>query len=59
MSSSKAADAEAGVSADAVMAELQGRVRERVRLQLLQNGGSKAFEKKQPTFSGRADNPTY
>lgn len=32
------------VSADAVMTELQGRVRERLRLQLLQNGGSRAFE---------------
>jgi hypothetical protein len=32
------------VSADAVMHELQGRVRERLRLQLLQNGGSRAFE---------------
>lgn len=35
---------EAVVSAGAVMTELQGRVRERLRLQLLQNGGSKAFE---------------
>jgi len=32
------------VSADAVMTELQGRVRERLRLQLLQSGGSRAFE---------------
>jgi hypothetical protein len=32
------------VSVDAVMADLQGRVRERLRLQLLQNGGSRAFE---------------
>src|SRR5438552_2461097 len=32
------------VSADAVMTELQGRVRERLRLQMLQNGGSRAFE---------------
>lgn len=35
---------ETAVSADAVMRELQGRVRERLRLQLLQNGGSRAFE---------------
>jgi len=35
---------ETTVSADAVMTELQGRVRERLRLQLLQNGGSRAFE---------------
>jgi hypothetical protein len=32
------------VSADRVMADLQGRVRERLRLQLLQSGGSRAFE---------------
>ena len=32
------------VSAHTVMEELQGRVRERLRLQLLQDGGSRAFE---------------
>ena len=32
------------VSVDQVMAELQGRVRERLRLQLLQSGASPAFE---------------
>jgi hypothetical protein len=32
------------VSVDAVMADLQGRVRERLREQLLRNGASKAFE---------------
>ena len=44
--SASARDASDGesVSVDAVMAELQGRVRERVRLQLLQGGGSRAFE---------------
>lgn len=34
----------ATVSADGVMNGLQARVRERLRLQLLQNGGSRAFE---------------
>jgi hypothetical protein len=32
------------VSADAVMSDLQERVRERLRLELLQSGGSHAFE---------------
>jgi hypothetical protein len=35
---------EATVSVDAVMQELQGRVRERLRTQLLRNGASPAFE---------------
>jgi hypothetical protein len=35
---------EAAVSVTAVMSELQGRVRERLRTELLRNGGSPAFE---------------